>query len=246
MSRARTILVAGVVCATAAAAFIGWSVARPSSHPQRADSSTSTPTGVPSAPSSASNSDSTANEVSKLGSIPLAQPGSEISVGLPATLRLEDFDGQVIYATVTMSEIQELPADESANLIAKIPSLAGYSTVYEMPVSLTVLGIVTNGGSDVATRVTGLTAKSLGGFTIAPHQGSDPLPVSNTLSDGSCQGLTPALPASVGQTLQWCIHAFGQTGGPAPAGGQYQTPSGPYQSPIFWASQTFGSTVTIP
>lgn len=245
MSRARTLVVTGLVCATAAAAFFGWSAARGTdSHPHVA---ATMPAAVSHSPSTSANgNDRTAETITKLEALPLAQPGSEISVGLPQTLQLDDVDGQVIYASVTMSEIQELPADQASALLAKIPALTGYSTVYEMPVSLTVLGVVTDGGADVAHQATGLTASVLGRFSIAPHPGTDPLPVSNTLSDGQCHGSPATTPATVGQTVQWCIHAFGRAGDPTPAAGRYQAPTGSYQTPVSWASQAFGSTVVIP
>lgn len=175
----------------------------------------------------------------------LAQPGSELSVGLPATLKLDDADGQVIYASATMSELQQLPSDQASALLVRLPSLTGYTDVYEMPVSLTILGVITDAGQPTS-RASALTSSALSRFAIVPHQGSDLLPTSNTLSDDSCRGLASSTPITAGQTITWCVHAFARAGDPAPAGGQYQALSGAYRAPILWASRIFGSSVVIP
>lgn len=170
--------------------------------------------------------------------------GSEISVGLPATLTVETSTGMTIYARVTVHELAQLPADQSSRVLGQHDALARYSTVWTMPVSMTVLGIVDADGTETLTTAD-VSATDLSRFTIATHPGSDPLPTSNTITSLGCAGLDGHTQVSSGRTVTWCVHGFSDATTAAPTGGQYQTVSGAYATPITWASKEY-ATPEIP
>lgn len=194
---------------------------------------------VPSSvPSSTSASDD--QDLQELLNTRLSTTGAQLSVGLPATLTIDAANGDTVYARVTMDELRKLPADQSAAVLEQRSALAGYDTVWMMPVSLTVLGVVADDG--VHTEPTAvLTASDLARFTIATHPGSDQLPNSNTLTSPDCAGLDSTTPVAAGRTLTWCIHGFADGSSNQPTGGQYETSTGTYQTPITWASKQFAA-----
>ncbi|MCS6553264.1 hypothetical protein NYQ35_16925 [Curtobacterium flaccumfaciens pv. flaccumfaciens] len=170
----------------------------------------------------------------------LSTIGAQLSVNLPATLTIDTANGDTVYARVTMHELTKLPAHQSAAILKERSALAGYDTVWTMPVSMTVLGIVDDAGT--ATRATAdVSASDLSPFTIATHPGSDPLPTSNTLSSPGCSGLDGHTAIAVGHTVTWCVHGFSDAATSAPTGGQYETVSGTYATPITWASRKYAA-----
>lgn len=243
----RTKIIVVVAIATLAAAGIGWGVAHSSRHPTA--TATAPAAAAPAAvPSGSSSTTDTATALAKLTSTTLTTAGSELSVGLPATVTLSGVGDQLIYADVTMDEISQLPAGAAAHLISSIPAAAGYTDVYEMPVTLRVLGVTNLDGTALKSEVAGLTAADLSQFSIGVHPGSDPLPSSDTVTSAGCAGLPQTVPViPTGGTVRWCLHAFsGGTTAGTPVGGQYQASGGLYASPVTWASKKFASSTEIP
>ncbi|WP_435740109.1 hypothetical protein [Clavibacter nebraskensis] len=181
-----------------------------------------------------------------LSSDALTAAGSEISVGLPATLTITTASGAVVYARVTLDELTQLAPTDAAAVIADVPAAAGFTTVYAMPVSMTVLSVTDKGGAPTASSP--LTLGDLAGFSIAVRPGSDPVPSTPSVSSPGCPELPQTLAAlHAGAELQWCLHAFsGGHGAGAPTGGQYQAPAGRYVSAITWASKAFKASSEIP
>lgn len=181
-----------------------------------------------------------------LGPDALTAAGSEISVGLPATVTLNTGSGDIVYARVTLQELAELAPSDAAAVVAAVPAATGFTTVYAMPATLTVLSIATADGAP--TSASSLSAGDLARFSIAVRPGSDPLPSTGTVSSRGCSGLSASSTAiHPGSGLQWCLHAFsGGTVAGTPTGGQYQAATGRYVSPVTWASQTFRPTSEIP
>lgn len=207
-------------------------------HRPATDQRSSTGTAPSSVPLSTSASDD--RDLQELLNTRLSTTGAQLSVGLPATLTIDAANGDTVYARVTMDELRKLPTDQSAAVLEQRSALAGYDTVWTMPVSLTVLGVVDDDG--VHTEPTAvLTASDLARFTIATHPGSDQLPNSNTLTSPDCAGLDSTTPVAAGRTLTWCIHAFADGSSNQPTGGQYETSTGTYQTPITWASKQFAA-----
>lgn len=231
----RKSLIIGAVVAVAVVGTIV--VATHRSPAEQPTSSTSQHTGPTSDPTDRPASGATLQD---LLSTRMTTLGSEISVGLPATLTIETSTGATVYARVTMDELTELPADQSRSVLAKHDALAGDSGVWTMPVSMSVLGIVDADGS--ATLATAdVSATDLSRFTIATHPGSDPLPTSDTITSPGCSGLDGHTSISAGHTVTWCVHGFSDAATAAPTGGQYQTVSGTYATPITWASKRYAA-----
>jgi len=197
---------------------------------------TGTPAGTASPTPS---SDGSARTLNTLIGTRMTTIGSEISVGLPATLTLDDVDGNTIYAQATMSELTTASASELDELRAGSSSLQDVTTVYEQHVQLKVIGITDTDGTRVVPSTDALTAAVLRRFTIATHPGSDPLPTTNTLSTGSCKGVDGAQDVGAGSEVTWCIHAFATDQDSPPTGGSYQTSNGTYAVPLTWASKQY-------
>jgi hypothetical protein len=241
----RTKIIAAVTIATIAAAGIGWGIGHPARHPAVTTTAPAAPEAAPAAPAPAADSSAA---LAKLTNTTLTAAGSELSVGLPATITISGIGDQVIYANVTMDEISQLSAEDAGHLISSIPAAAGYTDVYEMPVTLTVLGVTNLDGTALRSGATGITAADMSQFSIGVHPGSDPLPSSDTVTSAGCAGLPQTVPTTpTGATLRWCLHAFsGGTTAGTPVGGQYQASSGLYASPVTWASKRFASSAEIP
>lgn len=238
-----TKFIIGISIATLAAAGIGWAVGHPNSHhPATSRHAAQAPAAAPTV------NPGNPGALAKLTNTTLTAAGSEMSVGLPATITIEGVGDQVIYANATMDEISQLPAGDAHHLISSIPAAAGYQDVYEMPVTLTILGVTNADGSSLKRAAAGITSGDLSQFSIAVHPGSDPLPSTDTLSTSGCAGLPQSVPTlGAGDTLRWCLHAFsGGSTSSTPVGGQYQAASGPFAAPVTWASKRFASSAEIP
>lgn len=195
-----------------------------------------TPTG--SASASPASADS-ARALNALVGTRMTTIGSEISVGLPATLTLDDVDGNTVYARATMSELTTASTSELNALRSDSSNLQDVTTVYEQHVQLEVIGITDADGTRITPSTNALTAAVLRRFTIATHPGSDPLPTSNTLTSGSCKGVDTAADVGAGTEVTWCIHAFATDHDSPPTGGSYQTSNGTYAVPLTWASKQY-------
>ncbi|UFU16094.1 hypothetical protein LQK89_17885 (plasmid) [Curtobacterium sp. C1] len=184
-------------------------------------------------------SSGSARALNELAGTRMTTIGSEISVGLPATLTLDDVAGDTVYARVTMSELTTASTSELDALRSDSSNLQDVTTVYEQHVSLEVLGITDSDGTRIVPSTDALTAAVLRRFTIATHPGSDPLPTSNTLTTGSCKGIDGPSDVGAGSTVTWCIHAFATDQDSPPTGGSYQTSNGTYAVPLTWASKQY-------
>lgn len=195
-------------------------------------------TTAPTAATATRNNDD--QQLQKLLNTRLSTLGAQLSVDLPATLTIDTGNGDTVYARVTMHELTKVPANQSAAILRERSALAAYNTVWTMPVSMTVLGIVDDAGT--ATRSTAdISSSDLSPFTIATHPGSDPLPTSNTLSSPGCSGLDGHTSIAAGLTVTWCVHGFSDAATSVPTGGQYETVSGTYATPITWASRKYAA-----
>ncbi len=167
----------------------------------------------------------------------LTAPGSYIYAGVPAVVSLTDGSGSQVVVELTVQGLEILPAEDAAALLEQTPSLpAAAATVYQMPVTLTVLSAEAS-----------LSAAVLSSVTVATHPGEDPLPSVNTLTVGTCLGL-PEAPRlfAAGQSLRWCVHAAAVPGASTPIGGQFHTTTGAYVSGVIWAVKGFQPDVEIP
>ena len=202
---------------------------------------------IPAAQPSTSSSSSAASAASTaaLAKLPLAQSGTEVYVGVPENITLTDAAGRTVYAQATVDELTQLPATQAHAVLEQLPALSGYQDVYQLPVTLKILGILAPAGTP-ATSTGGLTAQALSGFTVAVHPGDTPLLSNNTLSTDGCPGAAAARQVAVGQSLSWCVHAFAHAGDPIPTGGQYQAAAGAYSAPLIWASKKFHGGPQIP
>lgn len=229
----RKLLLIAAAIAAVVIAIVVIAVHRPTAeHPETNDAA---PASVPSASSGSDD-----RQLQELLNTRLSTTGAQLSVGLPATLTIDAANGDTVYARVTMDELTKLPADQVAAVLQQRSALAGYDTVWTMPVSLTVLGVVDEDGTHV--EPTGaLTASDLARFTIATHPGADQLPSANTLTSPGCAGLDSVSPIAADRTLTWCIHAFADGSSNQPTGGQYETSTGTYQTPITWASKRYAA-----
>lgn len=249
MTPMRKLILIGVVLALTVAGGVA-GIITASQHRTPRQSTEPAPTTQP-APSSAaqgfstSPSSSSAEELSRLSGLQLTAPGAQVFVDTPARVTLENINGATVYADVTVHEISAMPAGELQAVTRAFPSLSDVTAGYQMGVSLTVLGLVD--GAELQPSTTGLNSQTMSRFTIATHPGSNPLLNADTLSSAGCVGL-PAHPTSVktGDTLTWCVHAFARPGDPAPIGGQYQALTGPFATPVLWASKTFTARPVIP
>jgi len=258
------IVIGAALALTVAAGIAGTAVARhststPAAHTTKHASSTSTSAAPLPAPRSTADTPAPTSAASTapiptaapvtaaaLAKLPLAQAGTEVYVGVPETITLTDAAGRTIYAQATLDELTQLPASQAADVLSHLPALAGYQDVYQLPVTLKILGILQPTGA-TASSTTGLTPRALSGFTVAVHPGDTPLLSSDTVTTAECQGLpATASEVAVGQSLSWCVHAFARAADPIPIGGQYQAAAGAYSAPLIWASKTFHGGPTIP
>lgn len=223
------------VAAIVAAVIIGVTHRPAASGPTPAASSTTSPVDETTTPETNSG-----RGLQELLNTRLSTTGAQLSVGLPATVTIDTSSGETVYARVTMDELTQLPEDQARAVLEQRSSLAGYSTVWTMPVSLVVLGVVDEDGTGTSS-IADLSAIDLSRFTIATHPGSDPLPASNTMTSTSCTGLDPHTSTTIDHTLTWCIHAFSTGPEEQPTGGQYETTTGTYQLPITWASTRYAA-----
>jgi len=232
----RKILLAVLAVAAIVAAVILGVTHRPAaSDPTPAASSTTSPVDETPGPETSSG-----RGLQELLNTRLSTTGAQLSVGLPATVTIDTSSGETVYARVTMDELTQLPEDQARAVLEQRSSLAGYSTVWTMPVSLVVLGVVDEDGTGTSS-IADLSAVTLSRFTIATHPGSDPLPASNTMTSTNCTGLDPHTSTLVDHTLTWCIHAFSTGPEEQPTGSQYETTTGTYQLPITWASTRYAA-----
>ncbi|TCK58301.1 hypothetical protein [Curtobacterium sp. PhB136] len=229
----RKLLLAAAAIAAVVIAIVVIAVHRPTA--EHSETNDAAPAAVPSASSGSDD-----RKLQELLNTRLSTTGAQLSVGLPATLTIDAANGDTVYARVTMDELTKLPADQVAAVLQQRPALAGYDTVWTMPVSLTVLGVVDEDGTHVEPTAA-LTASDLARFTIATHPGADQLPSANTLTSTGCAGLDSVSPIAAGRTLTWCIHAFADGSSNQPTGGQYETSTGTYQTPITWASKRYAA-----
>lgn len=163
---------------------------------------------------------------------PLTAAGSEIYVDVPAVLTLADDTGNTVYVQATAGELTQPSEADAAATFAALPSLNGYSEIYEAPITIQLL----SSSTDTAR----LGRATLSAFSIAVHPGDDPLLSSDTLTTNGCAGLPPATSQlHTGQQLSWCVHAFRRQGDASPIGVQYEAAAGPYTAAIIWASKTF-------
>ncbi|PZE54007.1 hypothetical protein [Curtobacterium sp. MCLR17_044] len=229
----RKLLLVAAAIAAVVIAIVVIAVHRPTA--QHPETNGAAPAAVPSASSGSDD-----RELQELLNTRLSTTGAQLSVGLPATLTIDAANGDTVYARVTMDELTKLPADQVAAVLQQRSALAGYDTVWTMPVSLTVLGVVDEDGTHVEPTAA-LTASDLARFTIATHPGADQLSSANTLTSPECAGLDSVSPVAAGRTLTWCIHAFADGSSNQPTGGQYETSTGTYQTPITWASKRYAA-----
>jgi len=231
----KLLLAALAVAAIVAAVIIGVTHRPPTTGPTPAAPPTSSPVDETPAPDADSG-----RGLQELLNTRLSTTGAQLSVGLPATVTIDTSTGETVYAHVTMDELTQLPEDQAHAVLEQRSSLVGYSTVWTMPVSLVVLGVVDEDGTGTSS-IADLSAVDLSRFTIATHPGSDLLPASNTVTSTRCTGLDPHTSTSVDHTLTWCIHAFSAGPEQQPTGGQYETTTGTYQLPITWTSMRYAA-----
>lgn len=236
----RKLLIGGMAAALAIAAGIGVAVAHHPvpTHPRAAVPAVaaSTPaTDVPSpnaTPTASSSTSAASTTITRL-----TAPGTFMYVNLPAAVSIPDANGTPVTAELTVHELTVVSARASAGLLVGLSALDGYTGVYEVPVTLTVI--------KSASSTTTWTPQALGSLTAAVNPGATPPLSINTLTTPRCPGLPQSVQLDAGQSLQWCIHAFTKPGYPTPTGGQYQAATGPYATPIQWASRAI-SRPTIP
>jgi hypothetical protein len=229
----RKLLLIAAAIAAVVIAIVVIAVHRPTA--ERPETNDAAPAAAPSASSGSED-----RKLQELLNTRLSTTGAQLSVGLPATLTIDAANGDTVYARVTMDELTKLPADQVGAVLQQRSALAGYDTVWTMPVSLTVLGVVDEDGTHVEPTAA-LTASDLARFTIATHPGADQLPSANTLTSPGCAGLDSVSPIAAGRTLTWCIHAFADGSSNQPTGGQYETSTGTYQTPITWTSKRYAA-----
>lgn len=228
----RKLLLIAFAIAAVIAAVIVVALQRPAAESR---SSTTVPVTAPSPTNGSSDGD-----LQQLLNTRLSTTGAQLSVGLPATLTIDAANGDTVYARVTMDELTKLPADQVQDVVRQSSALAGYDTVWTMPVSLTVLGVIDSDGTQTEPTAA-LSSSDLARFTIATHPGANQLPSSNTLTSPGCDALDSTTPIATGRTLTWCIHAFADGASNQPTGGQYETSAGTYATPITWASKQYAA-----